>query len=161
MQRHTEDGLDAGAVIDGDVVDQVGEHGFGVLGAVVVEDVADVGADLVEQVGCRCDWCGLGELVGQVGFAVVQFDDAGGEGFDPWPALFLGHGAFFEGEKVAVDGLLGGGDLATDGGEVGLELAALVGAAAGDGGDGVADEVGAGVGPQEGFADGVFEVVGA
>ncbi|GID93380.1 hypothetical protein ACFQFC_16570 [Amorphoplanes digitatis] len=123
------------------------------------QDVGQVLMDLFDGGGAD----GLrrgGDQVGELGAAVGELVELGGQRGDAGAAGGVVEGACFEGGEVSVDGGLGGGDAAGEGVELGGVLGGVVDEAGVFAGDGCADQVGAGVERDQGFGGGGVEQIG-
>lgn len=123
------------------------------------EDVGQVATESFDGLGAR--WLRLGvDQFGEVRATRLELIEFGGEVADSGAAGALVERAVLECSEVAVDGRLGGLDLAGDGVEFGGVVVAAFGAELLFGGDGGGDQVGAGVEVDEGLGDGGVDEVG-
>jgi hypothetical protein len=89
-----------------------------------------------------------------------QVSDLGSKALDALPALGIAEGARLEGGEVALDGIFGLGDPGVDDSELVVVVGPLSSHSLPGCGDSLVEEVGALVGAQQRFDDGVVELFG-
>jgi hypothetical protein len=132
--------LEPSGAEDLDLVDECFDEGFALKVGADFDDRIDVVCDLAE--GCAWGHDGfVVDLCGEFGVAAAELLLLGAEGGESGGEGFFVEGSALEGGQVAVDGLVGLGEVGLDGGEfAGAVGVGVVVALAGEV-DGVGDEL--------------------